>query len=233
MVKELETLLIAERVTEPKGFANTYHQWTGRNNAAASDADNWSDYVYANAGITYMTDDGAPQLSWVAHMENTGTKSNTAQAESDLEVLALHIRGNQKTGASQTLALDSNVGLIGRNEIRIGPHGMLTMNHGTVSSLRWVDIQRGGTLNGTGTIDATVYNHGSVAVTDMQFPSIRIDSDYCQADDGALSVPITSSEQPPLTVAGNAVLAGSSVFAASSWRNRRWVIHGQSLQPVS
>ena len=54
--KELETLLLGERVSEPKGFANTYHHWTGKDGANTSDPDNWSDYVYAN--------DGSELVSW-------------------------------------------------------------------------------------------------------------------------------------------------------------------------
>ncbi|MEO0447168.1 MAG: sulfatase-like hydrolase/transferase [Verrucomicrobiota bacterium] len=64
LVDELEALLLGERVDEPHGFANTYHHWTGTSGAITSEAANWSDYVYENAGITYTTDDGAPQLSW-------------------------------------------------------------------------------------------------------------------------------------------------------------------------
>ena len=70
LIVELETLLLGERVAESRGFANTYHHWTGDDNAATSDPDNWSDYSYTNAGITYMEDGGSPQPSWVARITN-------------------------------------------------------------------------------------------------------------------------------------------------------------------
>ena len=86
LVEELTDLLLGERVAEPRGFANTYHRWTGKDGAATSDADHWSDYVYANAGITYMTDAGAPRVSWIAIMENTGTTD--AQANGPMPILS-------------------------------------------------------------------------------------------------------------------------------------------------
>ncbi len=155
LVEELETLLLGERVTEPRGFANTYHHWTGKDGANTSNADNWSDYNYANAGITYMTDDGAPQLSWTARIENSGSKPNTARADADLEFLALEVRGNQENKASQSLVLGPGVNLTGRNEIRLARHATLTVDDGIVSSLRWIDIQPGAVLNGSGSIDST------------------------------------------------------------------------------
>ncbi|MGY8694078.1 MAG: hypothetical protein ACKVGW_07760, partial [Verrucomicrobiia bacterium] len=96
LVKELKALLLGERVTEPRGFANTYHHWTGRNGASLSEAENWSDYVYENAGITYMTDEGAPQLSWSALVENKSVSTSQAQVDADVAFLGLEIRGNAK-----------------------------------------------------------------------------------------------------------------------------------------
>ena len=66
MVDRLKALLLAERVTEPAGFSNTYHTWTGKGKGSASDASNWSDYTYSNAGIKYMEDAGAPSGAWIA-----------------------------------------------------------------------------------------------------------------------------------------------------------------------
>ena len=92
-MKELQALLLGERVSEPKLmfpkgiFANTYHHWTGKDGDLTASPGNWSDYVYANAGKTYLTDDGAPRVSWTASITN-GT---TAVAEEDLSVLGLLI----------------------------------------------------------------------------------------------------------------------------------------------
>ena len=211
LVKELETLLLGERVTEPKGFANTYHHWTGKDGAHTCDFDNWSDYIYANAGITYMTDDGSPQLSWVARIENKGTAHNTARADADLEFLGVELRGNGQSGATQSLVLGSEVKLTGRNEIRLASGGVLTVDGGTVSTLRWVDIQPAGSLKGVGSIDGIVYNNGEVVVEGDRQPGLSISADYHQSTDGVLNLFLTGEKAPSLSIVGDATLAGELV----------------------
>lgn len=208
LVKELESLLLGERVAEPKGFANTYHHWTGDDDGDAADAGNWSDYHYANAGITYMTDDGAPRLSWTARLENEGDEPNTAQANTDLEFLALEIRGNKAAHAGQSLVLGSGVNLVGRNAIRLSSHATLAVNKGTISSLRWVDIKADAVLTGSGTIDSTVFNDGVLQVTGDSEPAWYIDADYHQSATGRLEVILHAEKQPILLVGGDVTLAG-------------------------
>lgn len=162
LVRELQRLLLGERVDEPAGFANTYHRWIGGDGGVTSRSEHWSDYVYANAGVTYVSDRGAPQVSWIARMENVGEQPAAARGDADLEFLGLEILGRT---AEQRLELEHGVQLTGRNEIRISKHGHLKINGGTVSSLRWVDLQPGGTLSGNGTIDADLYAHGTLIVT--------------------------------------------------------------------
>jgi len=215
LVKELESLLLGERVAEPKGFANTYHRWTGKDGATTSDPDNWSDYKYANAGITYMSDDGAPQLSWIGRIENEGDKPNTAHADSDLEFLGLEIRGNASEDASQSLVLGPAINLTGRNEIRLASHAKLTVNNGTVSSLRWIDIQPDAALTGHGSIDAMVYNDGSVAVSSGKESVLRMNSDYHQSEDGELSLTV-NSKRPALIVYGEATIDGALAIAGAN-----------------
>ncbi len=208
LVKELESLLLGERVAEPKGFANTYHHWTGKDRAGTSDPDSWSDYKYSNAGITYMQDDGAPRLSWIARIENSGDKPNAAHADRDLEVLGLELRGNARKNAQQSLVLGPKINLVGRNEIRLASHATLTINSGSVSSLRWIDIQSGASLNGHGAINAIVYNNGTVAVTGADRPSLRVKGDYHQGTDAALHLTLSGSKTPVLEIAGAAKLSG-------------------------
>ncbi len=212
LVKELETLLLGERVDEPRGFANTYHRWTGADDAVTSSADHWSDYVYSNAGVTYMTDAGSPQLSWTAQIKNTGDQPNTARADADLEFLGLQIEGNPATDCSQSLMLGPGISLTGRNEIRIGKHGVLTIAGGTVSSLRWVDVQSGGTLNGNGSVNATVYNDGTVSVEGIR-AELKIGGDYRQSPDAELAVGLTPYPASSLEVAGAVSLAGTLSIA--------------------
>lgn len=211
-VKELEALLLGERVAEPRGFANTYHRWTGKDGAITSDPDNWSDYKYANAGITYTTDDGSPQLSWVARIANSGDEPNTARADANLEFLGLEIRGSTANNTAQSLVLGPRVNLTGRNEIRVASLGTLTVDGGTVSSLRWIDIYRGGTLSGNGQINATIYNNGFVAATSGR---IRVSADYHQSADAKLNLRIDGNDKPTLVVAGEAALGGALSVAIS------------------
>lgn len=208
LVQELERLLLGERVAEPKGFANTYHSWTGEDGASASDPANWSDYEYANAGITYMTDDGPPKLSWTASIRNAGNTPNTAKADTDLEFLGLEIAGNAAKQVTQSLVLDPQVNLMGRNEIRLASHGILSVNRGTVSSLRWLEIFPDGILNGTGTIDTTLFNSGLVNVAGADRPRLNVTANYHQSANGTLSLPLSQGEQPSLKVSGLAHLDG-------------------------
>lgn len=200
LVKELEALMLGERVAEPQGFANTYHCWTGGNAALVSDADNWSDYQYSNAGITYMTDSGSPQLSWTAVMENVGNADSLAVANKDVEFLALEIRGES---AVQSLVLDPYIKLTGRNEIRISKYGSLTVNQGLVSSLRWINVETGGVLKGNGTVEGIVYNSGEVSA----MGKLVVTGDYHQADVAVLNA-MLEGKATVLDVAGDVNLAG-------------------------
>lgn len=214
LVKELETLLLGERVAEPRGFANTYHRWTGENGAATSDADNWSDYVYANAGIVYTSDAGAPQLSWNAVVENSGLAAASAQADADLEFLGLEIRGNADAFSRQTLSLGAGVNLTGRNEVRIAAGGSLAVAGGTVSSLRWIDVLPGGVLAGAGYVDGILYNQGTVAVTPKAGQhGLTLKSDYREQVDSVLKLKLAGSGKVSLIVEGDAQLAGNLAIA--------------------
>ncbi|MCR9116745.1 MAG: hypothetical protein NXI22_07315, partial [bacterium] len=169
--------------------------------------DNWSDYQYSNAGVTYMTDAGAPQLSWIARLENQGKQSRTAIADADLEFLGLEIKGNAAKNARQSLVVGQGVNLTGRNEIRLASHGTLKLNGGAASSLRWVEVLPGGKLTGSGKINAKIYNSGSVAVSGAKQPALKITGDFVQMASGALTVAI-AGDKPVVNVAGEATLAG-------------------------
>ncbi|MED5576671.1 MAG: sulfatase/phosphatase domain-containing protein, partial [Planctomycetota bacterium] len=208
LVKELEALLLGERVAEPKGFANTYHHWIGEDSAATSDPENWSNYEYANAGITYMSDEGSPRLSWIGRIKNSGNQPHAAHADMDLEFLGLEIAGNVTGKAEQALILGPKVDLLARNEIRLAPYAKLTLDGGCVSSLRWLDIHPNATLNGHGTIQAVLYNQGSVILTGREQTTLRLDGDYHQSDEGELKVTL-AGEVPAFQVAGVARLGGT------------------------
>jgi arylsulfatase A-like enzyme len=223
LVEELHELLLGERVLEPRGFANTYHEWIGENGADASDPDNWSDYVYENAGVTYMTDEGAPQLSWVARIE-TNHIANVALATSDLEFLGLEIRGNSQEDAIQALQLNTGVNLTARNEIQLRAKGFLNINGGTVSTLRWIEIQPEAMLYGFGSIEGAVYNDGRVFVLGNN--PLNINGDYCQSTDAGLSIYL--KHDASLSVTGEASLSGELLLVVSS-RQESQPTSGQSF----
>lgn len=209
LVAELKGLLLGERVTEPRGFANTYHRWTGGNGAMTSDPDNWSDYVYSNAGIEYKKDTGAPQLSWSALIENSEESPNSAKADQDLEFLGLEIRGGKGT---QELILGKGVGLTARNELRLSENAVLTVNGGTVTSLRWVDVKPGARVRGFGEIDATLYNEGKVDLASSLAAGgaqLLVMKDYTESDSAVLAMSVTKSETTKMMITGKATLCGT------------------------
>ena len=151
LVKELNALLTGERVDEAAGFANTYHSWKGAKEGLIGRASNWTDYVYENAGETYQRESGAPQAHWCAKIDR-----GSAVADKDTEFLGLEISGGLmvKTGAT----------VHARNELRVSPQGQLILLGGAVESLRWVDVQSGGTLAGHGTVKADLFSKGTLAL---------------------------------------------------------------------
>lgn len=203
LVKELETLLLGERVAEPRGFANTYHRWIGETGAKTSDPGNWSDYEYANAGVAYMKDKGAPRVSWNAVMENNGSGTRVAYVDEDLEFLGLEIRGKLSPAAKQTLSLGPGIKLAGRNGIRLSANSKLTLNKGMVSSLRSVDLRRGSVLQGVGTIDADLFNDSAVST----HGELKIVRDYWEMPGSTLNV-ILDGGNATLEIGGEARLAG-------------------------
>ena len=215
LVKELKNLLLGERVGEPKGFANTYHRWIGKNGAAADDADNWTDYRYENDGVTYLTDDGPPRISWIARMENAGKEASTSVARTDLEFLGLEVRGES---APQELVLTAGAKLTGRNEIRIGENGAIKLDGGTLNSLRWVDVKEGGVLSGNGEINAPLFNAGKVTLTASEespasAPQLIARGDYLETPEAWLELqlsgrPLPETDGAPFLVMGNTQLKG-------------------------
>ncbi len=226
---ELERLLLGEQVDRPKGFANTYHTWTGKHQAVTSEAGNWSNYVYENAGVTYMEDSGAPRVSWVAKIENRpgvgldleansnpiGHASRIAVVDADLELLALEVSGDQGKGTTQTVLVPKDRQLLGRNEVRLSEGARLVLEGGTVGSLRWIDIWRDAELSGSGTVEGTLYNSGTVESRGGQ--PLRIVGDFHQADSGRTVVSASENGPGSLKVQGAAHLAGTLRVDLAPW----------------
>lgn len=205
LVEELQRLLIAERVDEPRGFANTYHHWTGADGASLSDESNWSEYRYESAGKTYMLDDGAPKLSWTARLLNMGVEECFARGSDDLRLLSLELQGSSED-AVQGVVLEESSNLEARNGVRIGEHSVLKLNGGRIQSMRWVDILTGGTLTGFGQVHCDVYNDGRVAFETGE-STLSIEGDYRQSTDSSMRIAV-GSKSPSIAVNGTANLSG-------------------------
>ena len=208
LVKELETLLLGERVAEPKGFANTYHRWTGKDGAKTSSRDNWSDYKYSNASVIYLEDNGPPRLSWIASIVNSKGRPNVAIADRDLEVLGLEVRGNAKKHVGQVLRLGPGVNLTGRNEIRLGSHSTLAIDRGQINTLRWIDILPNAKLSGRGDIRGDVYNQGEVSIQGEDQARLEVNGRFDQTAGAVLKLVLNRNENAPLDIDGEARLAG-------------------------
>ncbi len=151
LVKELNALLTGERVDEAAGFANTYHTWKGPQEGAVEKAANWTDYVYQNAGETYQKDTGPPQSHWCARIDR-----GSAMASKNTKFLGLEI--------SSRLTVNPGATVHARNELRITPQGQLILRGGAIESMRWVDVQSGGTLSGHGIVKADLFCNGTLAL---------------------------------------------------------------------
>ena len=204
ITETLSKVLTDERVDEPKGFANTYHHWEGKDGAKLSKAGNWSDYTYANKGIIYLEDDGAPQLSWTAHLRNSGKGSKTALADKDTEFLALEVGASD--GASQALEIGEGVTITGRNEVRVSNGGTIDIVGGKVASVRWVDVKKGATLQGAGNVEGILFNEGTVAVVPSTVAqTLVVTGDYREEEGSRLHLEIAGKG---INVAGEVELAG-------------------------
>tara|TARA_B100000674_G_scaffold112092_1_gene83422 strand:+ start:19189 stop:21366 length:2178 start_codon:yes stop_codon:yes gene_type:complete len=152
LVKELLLLLKGERVDEEAGFANTYHTWKGPDDGLIRQASNWSDYLYENAGITYMKESGSPQAHWCARIPG-----GSAVAKENAEFLGLEVGG--------ALTVRPGVSIRARNELRVASKGQLILQGGAIKSMRWVDVKPGGTLAGHGTVIADLFSQGTLALS--------------------------------------------------------------------
>lgn len=195
LVKELEALMLGEHVDEPKGFANTYHHWNGESGSNLSEADNWSNYVYENAGITYLEEKGAPRDSWTAQVLNKTDSPTIAVADQDLTFLGLEVGGTAK----QTLQVQAGVQLTARNEIRISENGSVQLDGAVLRSNRWVEVMPGGEISGDVKIEGGLYNHGTITASPL-----KVSGDF----HGAEQSETIADLQRPIEIEGTAYLSG-------------------------
>lgn len=152
LVSQLNSLLTRERVDEPVGFANTYHTWKGPKGGEIHLRSNWTEYVYENAGQTYLLENGSPKAHWCAKID-----AGVAKAVENSEFLALSVASKLIVGPHATVHA--------KNELRVLENGKLVLKGGTVESMRWVEVQPGGTLLGHGVVKADLLSTGTLALS--------------------------------------------------------------------
>ncbi|NWK56257.1 sulfatase-like hydrolase/transferase [Verrucomicrobiaceae bacterium N1E253] len=172
LVSELSTLLLGENVRAAQWTANTYHNWTGADNTNISDAANWSDYIYAEGGTTYNTENGAPTIPWTASMKNSGGSHNTSTVDRDTSFLSLEVEGASAT-AKQMIDVSDKT-LTARNELRLKAHSSVDIDNGTLDTLRWVEVHEEAAITGSGDITGTLYQSGSLVISQSSPTSIGV-----------------------------------------------------------
>ena len=187
LVKELNILLSAERVDEPAGFANSYHDWNAKTtNGELHVASNWTDYIYENAEITYMEESGTPQAHWSAKIPQNGS----AVANTKTDFLSLELKGR--------LTLKPGSTVVARNELRVTEGGELKMDGGSIESSRWVDNKMGGTISGYGKVKSTLYNSGLMKLSGEK--PLVVDGDVYLSGNLELQVSEKSALQKKISV---------------------------------
>ena len=208
LVQELEEIMIAERVDEPKGFAVTYHEWIGdkdfSNLKDANSPEHWSDYSYINEGINYMSEDGAPKASWIGHTNRNHKDNLGPKVTTKIEFLGLEIHTpNNFFNNVFVYGGEPHGHIIGRNEIRI--KGFVRLYGGTLTSNRWVEVYPRGRLSGSGIINGHLINAGSLEVINLD--KMYVKGDYTSTASSIISS-IFDDPIPDIQIHGHAQLNG-------------------------
>lgn len=203
VTSRLKRQLIAERVHEPAGFAVTYHSWTGAAGAGFANADCWSDYEYANAGISYMTDGGQPKPAWIARISGRSSGETIVDLDSAGAVLALELGGS----GSVIMTAKPDSSLTARNGLRIKRDALLQLNAAAISTEREVQVDDHGQLAGAGSIKGNLRTSGIVSPVGAPL-SIRGEFEQHESGILALTLPADGTAKPAITVTETARLSG-------------------------
>lgn len=196
LVEQLNHLITAERVDEPAGFANTYHHWKGRSpNGPLDSASNWTEYIYENAGETYMHESGPPKSHWCARI----SQNRSALAGKNARFLALEVAGS--------LTVEKGVKVAAHNELRVSDGGKVVLNGGLLESARWVDIQAGGSLEGHGLIRAELFTKGILSLSGEK-PLVIDGNAYLSGELKLSSIPSPKMDKRLTVIKANSISGG-------------------------
>jgi hypothetical protein len=79
------------------------------------------------------------------------------------------------------------------------------MNGGTISSLRWIDVLKGGRVQGKGNIETSLYNAGKTSVAGI----LKVNGLYHEQPTAVLEFVQLRAQGTELSVDGNVYLAGT------------------------
>lgn len=208
IVSELMQLALDENLEAEDLYANVWPTWIGGDGANVNDAGSWKEtgsWEFKKKWPQTAT----PTGSWNAVVRNTTGKDQSAYLDTSICTLGFEVAGDPQGGAGMSLSISEGVCLEGRNEIQLAPYGSIELVGGSLKSVRWVDILENATLQGSGLVDATVYNQGNLAIMEgsrSRAGKILVNGDYYQSADGALEIEVGTST--PLVISGMANLGG-------------------------
>jgi hypothetical protein len=82
----------------------------------------------------------------------------------------------------------------------------VALNGGTLASLRWVDLCENATLTGFGTVDASLYNEGTLVIASGT-TGVAVNGNYSQSASATLNAVVRG--HTALTVKGDAAINGT------------------------
>jgi arylsulfatase A-like enzyme len=212
LIFELLQIAQDENLEADNLYANVWPTWVGKNGANVNDPGSWMEtgtWEFDNKWPQSET----PAENWNAVVVNRFKRKQKAFLDTSIETLGFEVCGNPDSGAIMELELKWNTTLVGRNEIRIAPHSIVKIDGGILESVRWVDIQKDATLEGCGSVNATLYNAGKLDIAAASVASKRkrgggltVAGDFDQSKTGTLAIAV--GRMSPLVVKGKADIAG-------------------------
>ncbi|MEO0476540.1 MAG: sulfatase-like hydrolase/transferase, partial [Planctomycetota bacterium] len=154
LVAELEALALAEGAGRADSYGTAYRDWAGSDGDNIASASSWQ--VTSAGGV-----DGSPDETWSALLAGAASGDATAHVTGAVQTLGIEVAG--LNGNTQTLLVEQNASIAGRNEVRINTGGRVVLQDASVESVRWVDVLSGGELAGQGSVVGDVYNQGTIA----------------------------------------------------------------------
>ena len=144
---DLVAIAFAEGITQPEdGYSVQHVDWIGGDGDDTDAVANWSGY------------DPIHEL-WASVINNVQPEDSVLTF-GNRDFLGLEVRGDV---GKQTIRVETSDLLSVHNEFRIEDNGRVQLDDANIGSNRWVDVEVGGELTGTGNVEADLFNWGTIA----------------------------------------------------------------------